>query len=56
VRTAASDVLSNVLVKRGFTFVDSTIMYAFMQATGLIKTVTSVVSGPQGLAGLAPAD
>src|SRR3954469_572773 len=31
-----SDALSRDLKKRGFTFVGSTIMYAFMQATGLV--------------------
>jgi DNA-3-methyladenine glycosylase I len=31
-----SDALSTDLKKRGFTFVGSTIMYAFMQATGLV--------------------
>jgi DNA-3-methyladenine glycosylase I len=31
-----SDSLSKDLKKRGFTFVGSTIMYAFMQATGLV--------------------
>ena len=31
-----SDALSKDLRKRGFTFVGSTIMYAFMQATGLV--------------------
>jgi DNA-3-methyladenine glycosylase I len=34
--TPESDVLSKDLKKRGFTFVGSTIMYAFMQATGLV--------------------
>jgi DNA-3-methyladenine glycosylase I len=32
-----SDSLSKDLKKRGFTFVGSTIMYAFMQATGLVN-------------------
>ncbi len=36
-RTAESDALSKALVKRGFKFVGSTIMYAFMQATGLVN-------------------
>jgi DNA-3-methyladenine glycosylase I len=31
-----SDALSKDLKRRGFTFVGSTIMYAFMQATGLV--------------------
>ena len=35
-RSPESDALSNDLRKRGFTFVGSTIMYAFMQATGLV--------------------
>jgi DNA-3-methyladenine glycosylase I len=35
-RTAESDALSKDLKKRGMTFVGSTIMYAFMQATGLV--------------------
>jgi DNA-3-methyladenine glycosylase I len=34
--TAESDVFSKDLKKRGFTFVGSTIMYAFMQATGMV--------------------
>ena len=36
-RTAESDALSKDLVKRGFTFVGSTICYAFMQATGMVN-------------------
>ena len=35
--TAASDALSKDLKKRGFTFVGSTIMYAHMQATGMVN-------------------
>ena len=35
-RTALSDALSKDLKKRGFNFVGSTIMYAFMQAVGLV--------------------
>jgi DNA-3-methyladenine glycosylase I len=34
--TPESDALSKDLKKRGFTFVGSTIVYAFMQATGLV--------------------
>jgi DNA-3-methyladenine glycosylase I len=34
--SAESDALSKDLKKRGFTFVGSTIMYAFMQACGLV--------------------
>ncbi|HEV7178763.1 MAG TPA: DNA-3-methyladenine glycosylase I [Candidatus Baltobacteraceae bacterium] len=36
-KTVQSDALSKDLTKRGFTFVGSTIVYAFMQATGLIN-------------------
>ncbi len=36
-RTAQSDTLSKDLRKRGFRFVGSTIVYAFMQATGLVN-------------------
>ncbi|HET9271702.1 MAG TPA: DNA-3-methyladenine glycosylase I [Vicinamibacterales bacterium] len=35
-RTAESDALSKDLKKRGFTFVGSTICYAFMQAVGMV--------------------
>jgi DNA-3-methyladenine glycosylase I len=37
VRTPQSDALSKDLAKRGFRFVGPTIMYAFMQATGLVN-------------------
>lgn len=36
-RTAESDAMSNDLKKRGFSFVGSTICYAFMQATGMVN-------------------
>jgi DNA-3-methyladenine glycosylase I len=36
-RTARSDAMSRDLKKRGFTFVGSTICYAFMQATGMVN-------------------
>ena len=36
-RTAQSDALSKDLARRGFRFVGSTIVYAFMQATGLVN-------------------
>jgi DNA-3-methyladenine glycosylase I len=39
-RTPESDALSKDLAKRGFTFVGSTICYAFMQATGLVNDHT----------------
>ena len=36
-RTSESDALSADLKRRGFRFVGSTIVYAFMQATGLVN-------------------
>ena len=36
-KTDISDTLSKDLKKRGFNFVGSTIMYAFMQATGMVN-------------------
>ena len=36
-RTPESDSMSKDLAKRGFTFVGSTICYAFMQATGMVN-------------------
>ncbi len=36
-KTPVSDAVSKDLVKRGFTFVGSTIMYAHMQATGMVN-------------------
>ena len=36
-RTAESDAMSKDLIKRRFTFVGSTICYAFMQATGMVN-------------------
>jgi DNA-3-methyladenine glycosylase I len=36
-RTELSDAISTSLVKRGFNFVGSTIMYAHMQATGMVN-------------------
>ncbi len=39
-RTAESDAMSRDLAKRGFTFVGSTICYAFMQATGMVNDHT----------------
>lgn len=35
--TVESDALSNDLKQRGFKFVGSTVMYAFMQATGMVN-------------------
>jgi DNA-3-methyladenine glycosylase I len=39
-RTALSDALSAELRRRGFSFVGSTIVYAFMQAAGLVNDHT----------------
>jgi DNA-3-methyladenine glycosylase I len=36
-KTDVSDAISKDLKKRGFSFVGSTIMYAFMQATGMVN-------------------
>jgi DNA-3-methyladenine glycosylase I len=36
-RTAESDAFSKELKRRGFKFVGSTIMYAFMQAVGMVN-------------------
>ena len=36
-KTEVSDMISKDLKKRGFNFVGSTIMYAFMQATGMVN-------------------
>jgi len=36
-KTAVSDAMSKDLRKRGFNFVGSTILYAFMQATGMVN-------------------
>lgn len=36
-RTAVSDAMSKDLRKRGFTFVGSTVCYAFMQAAGMVN-------------------
>lgn len=36
-KTSVSDAISKDLRKRGFNFVGSTIMYAFMQATGMVN-------------------
>ena len=49
-RTAESDALSKDLKTRGFTFVGSTICYAFMQAVGLVNDhVATCPSGaPRG--------
>lgn len=41
VTTPESDALSKDLKKRGFKFVGSTIMYAYMQATGLVNDHTT---------------
>lgn len=36
-KTAVSDAISKDLKRRGFNFIGSTIMYAFMQATGMVN-------------------
>lgn len=36
-RSMESDVMSKALIKRGFSFVGSTICYAFMQAAGMVN-------------------
>ena len=41
VSTKVSDAISKDLKKRGFRFVGTTIIYAFMQATGLVNDHTS---------------
>jgi DNA-3-methyladenine glycosylase I len=40
-RTPESDALSKDLIRRGFSFVGSTIVYAHMQATGLVNDHTA---------------
>src|SRR5262249_55821744 len=40
-RTEESDAMSRALKKRGFSFVGSTICYAFMQATGMVNDHTT---------------
>ncbi len=40
-RTAESDAMSRELKRRGFTFVGSTICYAFMQAVGMVDDHTT---------------
>jgi len=40
-RTGVSDLLSKDLQRRGFKFVGTTIIYAFMQATGLVNDHTA---------------
>ncbi len=39
-RTSLSDAISKDLIKRGFKFVGSTIVYAHMQATGMVNDHT----------------
>jgi DNA-3-methyladenine glycosylase I len=47
-RTAVSDAISTDLKRRGFRFVGSTIVYAFMQATGMVNDhLTSCFRRPQ---------
>jgi DNA-3-methyladenine glycosylase I len=58
-RTPESDALSRDLKRRGFTFVGSTICYAFMQATGLVDDHLTTCfrrrgAGPAGRTGARP--
>jgi DNA-3-methyladenine glycosylase I len=47
-KTPVSDALSKDLAKRGFSFVGSTIMYAHMQATGMVNDhITTCFRYPQ---------
>ena len=50
-RTEISDALSKELRKRGFKFVGSTIMYAFMQAVGMVNDHSSDCFRHRALAG-----
>lgn len=40
-KTEVSDAISKDMKKRGFTFVGSTIMYAYMQAAGMVNDHTT---------------
>ncbi len=40
-KTEVSDIISKDLKKRGFTFVGSTIIYAYMQAAGMVNDHTT---------------
>jgi len=53
-RTEESDALSKDLIQRGFRFVGSTIIYAFMQATGMVNDHTVDCFRHAELAGGAP--
>ncbi len=58
-RTTVSDAMSKALKKRGFTFVGSTICYAFMQAVGMVNDHTTGCfrRGPvEKMAGIADPD
>lgn len=54
-RTALSDCLSRDLKIRGFSFVGSTICYAFMQAVGMVNDHTTNCFRSEEIAGLARA-
>jgi DNA-3-methyladenine glycosylase I len=47
VTTPESDALSKDLKKRGMTFVGSTILYAYMQATGMVNDQATTLRPPQ---------
>jgi DNA-3-methyladenine glycosylase I len=53
-RTPLSDALSKDLKKRGFSFVGSTICYAFMQAVGMVNDHTTDCFRYQEIKALAP--
>ncbi len=53
-RTALSDVLSKDLRQRGLKFVGSTIVYAHMQATGMVNDHTVACFRHRQLAGISP--
>jgi DNA-3-methyladenine glycosylase I len=55
VSTAISDTLSRELKKQGFTFVGSTICYAFMQAVGMVNDHTTDCYRHQPVAAMAAA-
>ena len=53
-RTKESDWMSKDLKKRGFSFVGSTICYAFMQATGMVNDHVTSCFRYREIAGMAP--
>lgn len=53
-KTPVSDQLSKALQKKGFTFVGSTICYAFMQAVGMVNDHLTTCSRHREVKGAAP--